>query len=122
MQKKQKGGVLHITTTSKGYLREPSTLIHQLDPTVGTLNFGIPHIGNGSWRVDMADSNQPTGAASVRIERLPISTAPRDGSIVKMQQRNFSPFHARWVHGAGQPIEYRHGLPATHWLKEIADG
>ena len=69
-----------------------------------------------------ADSNPTMGAASVRIERLPISTAPRDGSIVKMQQRNFSPFHARWVHGAWQPIEYRHGLPATHWLKEIADG
>jgi len=65
MQKKQNGGVLHITTTSKGYLREPSTLIHKLDPTVGTRNFGIPHIGSGSWRVDMANSNQPTSLPSL---------------------------------------------------------
>jgi len=51
-------------------------------------------------------------------KRLPIETAPRDGTIVKMQKRDFAPFHAFWRNGAWVPIEYRHGLPATHWLKD----
>ena len=58
------------------------------------------------------------GGNQMSRERLPIETAPRDGSIVKMQKRDFAPFHAFWRNGEWVPIEYQHGLPATHWLKD----
>lgn len=44
----------------------------------------------------------------------PIESAPKDGTLIRVRQRNCAVRHARWKHERWEFVEYE-GCNPTHW-------
>lgn len=45
----------------------------------------------------------------------PIETAPKDGTIVLLREREWAPFHAYWAGGRWSAIDFARSNRPTHW-------